>query len=53
MDGTDVLADAVLVRKRYRARSETSEHAQCAFCWAKFMDADFSPEHRAFIEANP
>jgi hypothetical protein len=49
----DVLADAVLVRKRYRARSETSEHEHCEFCWAKFMDADFSPEHRKFIEDNP
>lgn len=49
----DVLADAVLARKRYRARSETWEHEHCEFCWAKFMDPDFSPEHRKFIEDNP
>ena len=48
----DVLAGAALVRKRYTARSETWEHEHCAFCWAKFMDPEFSPEHRKFIEDN-
>jgi hypothetical protein len=43
----------VLVRKRYYARSEVSEHEHCEFCWAKFMDPEFSPEHRTFIQDNP
>ena len=47
------LSGAVWVRKRYRAPSERWEHDHCAFCWAKFMDPDFSPEHRKFIEQQP
>jgi len=47
------LAGATLVRKRYRVYSETWEHDHCEFCTAKFMDADFSPEHRKFIEEHP
>lgn len=37
------------VWQRYRAESADDEHAHCAFCWAKFMDPDFSDEHRRFI----
>ena len=42
-----------MARKRYRVYSETWEHDHCEFCTAKFMDADFSPEHRTFIEGHP
>jgi hypothetical protein len=38
-----------LTLRRYRARSETWEHEHCLFCWAKFMDADFSEADRRFI----
>jgi hypothetical protein len=41
------------VWQRYRAESADHEHAHCAFCWAKFMDPDFSDEHRRFIAAHP
>jgi hypothetical protein len=47
------LAGAAWVRRRYRARSERWEHDHCEFCWAKFMDPDFSPEHRRFIQEHP
>jgi hypothetical protein len=47
------LSGAQWVRKRYRAYSEAWEHDHCAFCQAKFMDPDFSPEHRRFIEQHP
>ena len=46
-------AEAILVRKQYQARSETWEHEHCEFCGAKFMDPDFSEEHRKFIDENP
>ena len=41
------------MRKRYRTTTEMSEHDHCEFCWAKFMDPDFSPEHRRFIAEHP
>jgi len=44
------LQAAELTFKRYRARSQTWEHEQCAFCWAKLMDPDFSDQHRQHIE---
>jgi hypothetical protein len=44
---------AIWVRKRYRAPSETWEHDHCEFCWAKFMDPDFSPAARALIDGHP
>jgi hypothetical protein len=47
------LQGAALTWKRYRAWSETWEHDHCAFCWAKFMDPDFSEAHRRFIEEHP
>jgi hypothetical protein len=43
----------VLVLGSYRARSETWEHNHCEFCGAKFMDPEFSDEHREFIEEYP
>jgi len=43
------LQGAELTPKAYRAKSETSEHEHCAFCWAKFMDPDFSEAHRQHI----
>ena len=42
----------VLTLERYRARDETSEHAHCVFCFTKFMDPDFSAEHRRFVETH-
>ena len=42
-----------LVRKSYRARSASWEHDHCSFCWAKFMDPNFSAEHRAAIASDP
>jgi hypothetical protein len=47
------LSGASWVRKRCRARSEKWEHDHCEFCQAKFMDPDFSPSHRTFIEEHP
>src|SRR5947208_2930159 len=41
----DYLQGATLLRKPYRAWSEDWEHDHCEFCWAKFMDPHFSPEH--------
>ena len=49
----DYLQGATLVRKRYKAWSEDWEHDHCEFCWTKFMDPEFSPEHRKFIDENP
>ena len=46
-------AGAQWVFKRYRAPSETWEYDHCEFCWAKFMDPDFSPEHQRFIGQHP
>ena len=45
----DLPPGTVLSLKPYRARSETSEHEHCAFCFAKFMDPRFSEEHRRFV----
>jgi len=39
-----------LMFKRYRAWSKTWEHDHCLFCFAKFMDPNFSEAHRRFIE---
>ena len=47
------LHGAELTWKRYHARSETSEHEHCVFCWAKFMDPDFSDAHRQHIAQHP
>jgi len=47
------LSGAGLTHKRYRAYSETWEHDHCEFCFAKFMDPDYSPEHKKFIEEHP
>jgi hypothetical protein len=52
-DKASYLTDATVVRKHYRAKSPTSEHEHCEFCWAKFMDPEFSDEHKRFIEENP
>ncbi len=49
----DILSRATLVRKPYRAPSATWEHDHCEFCWAKFMDPNFSEEHRLYIETHP
>ena len=47
------LHGATLLRTRYKAWSEDWEHDHCEFCWAKFMDPGFSPEHAQFIAAHP
>lgn len=47
------LHGATLLKKRYHAWSEDWEHDHCEVCWAKFMDPEFSPEHRQFIHDNP
>lgn len=47
------LQDATLVRQPYRAHSPAWEHEHCAFCWAKFMDPNFSEDHRSFIAEHP
>jgi hypothetical protein len=47
------LSRATVVWKPYRAGNEGREHDHCEFCWAKFMDATFSEEHRTFIEEHP
>jgi hypothetical protein len=52
-DKASYLADATLVRKQYRAQSPTWEHEHCEFCNAKFMDPEFSAEHKRFIEDRP
>ncbi len=49
----DFLLGAELVLKRYRAYREDWEHDHCAFCWAKFMDPDFSPEHKRWVGEHP
>jgi hypothetical protein len=49
----DILLEAELVRKPYRAYSEHWEHDHCAFCWAKFMDPAFSPAHKQWIDEHP
>jgi hypothetical protein len=47
------LRGAALVWKPYHTRSETWEHDHCSFCWAKFMDPNFSDAARRFIEEHP
>src|SRR5664280_401805 len=44
---------ARLTWRRYQALSGTWEHEHCEFCWAKFLDANYSPEHRQTLEADP
>jgi hypothetical protein len=46
-------AGTALVLKRYRVYSDSWEHDHCAFCTAKFMDANFSEAHRHFAEEHP
>jgi hypothetical protein len=47
------LHGAALTWKRYHARSPTWEHEHCVFCWAKFMDPDFSDADRRHIAEHP
>jgi hypothetical protein len=49
----DLPPGTALVLKRYLARGETWEHEHCIFCWAKFMDPEFSDSHRRFIDEHP
>jgi hypothetical protein len=50
---TDLPPGTNLHRQAYRARSAESEHAHCVFCFAKFMDPDFSEAHRRVVEQDP
>ena len=36
-----------------RVPSRPWDHDHCAFCWAKFMAADYAPEQREWREAHP
>jgi hypothetical protein len=47
---SDLPPGTALVFRACRARSETWEHEHCLFCFAKFMDPDFSDAHRRYIE---
>lgn len=47
------LHGAELSWKRYHAHSQTWEHEHCVFCWAKFMDPDFSEAHFQHIAEHP
>ncbi|HEU4973836.1 MAG TPA: hypothetical protein VFT50_02010 [Baekduia sp.] len=46
----DYLRGARLTWKRYQALSAQWEHEHCEFCWQKFLDAEYSPEHRRALE---
>lgn len=39
--------------QQYRAESAERDHEHCEFCWAKFMDPDFSEDHRRFVAEHP
>jgi hypothetical protein len=49
----NVLRGAELVLKRYRVHREEWEHDHCAFCWAKFVDPDRSPETGRLVDEQP
>lgn len=48
-DQEHYLRGASLVRKRYRAWSESWDHEHCAFCWATFVDPDLSEANRRAV----
>jgi hypothetical protein len=47
------LRGARLAWRRYQAMSAQWEHEHCEFCWAKFLDANYSPAHRVLLESDP
>jgi len=47
------LTGAVLTRKRYQACSGNWEHEHCAFCWRKFLDAQYSEWARRMLADEP
>jgi hypothetical protein len=47
------LSGARLTWKRYQARSGNSEHEHCAFCWQKFLDAQYSESARRVLADEP
>jgi hypothetical protein len=49
----DYLRGARLTWKRYQARSGQWEHEHCEFCWQKFLDGEYSDEHRRTLEEQP
>src|SRR4051812_45608855 len=49
----EYLRGATLTLRRYQALSAGWEHEHCEFCWAKFLDASYSPEHADALTADP
>ena len=49
----EYLRGARLTWRRYQAMSAQWEHEHCDFCWATFLDANYSPKHGELMEADP
>jgi hypothetical protein len=49
----DYLTGATLTLRRYQALSPGWEHEHCEFCWAKFLDASYSPAIAQLLEEDP
>jgi hypothetical protein len=49
----DYLRGATLTWRRYQALSANWEHEHCEFCWAKFLDANYSPVHAETLKSDP
>jgi hypothetical protein len=49
----DYLGGVRLTWKRYQALTAQWEHEHCAFCWQKFLDANYSELHRQWLEKHP
>jgi hypothetical protein len=47
------LQGATLLRKRYKAWSPDWEHDHCEFCWAKFIDPNFSADQARLTAEHP
>jgi hypothetical protein len=47
------LLGATLTWRRYQALRKTWEHEHCEFCWAKFLDANFSRAAAEALAADP
>jgi hypothetical protein len=47
------LKGATLVRKPYRAYSETWDHDHCVFCWATFIDPTGSDVSPKYVDEHP
>lgn len=49
----DYLRGAQLTWRRYQALGAQWEHEHCDFCWRKFLDAEYSDDHRRALEERP